>query len=445
MWKKIVDEFKKFCNEQTINTFINPLHPIKESREEIVVACPSKQFLSFLEKNGWIKQFQEITANLFENSTKISFVVKKMDLEEEVQTSLPFSEEKPKSEKVVSSNLLFKEYTFENFVSGPSNQTVYAAAQGIAKNPGIHYNPFFIYGDSGLGKTHIIHAIGNHIVINKNKSVYYSTANKLMNDYIVALKTNNVNNFRQNIFNNEVLLIDDIQFLSNKKGTQEEFFYIFNDFFNKKKQIVITSDKYISEIKDIDDRLRSRFVMGVSLDIKPPEYETRIAIIVKKTELYKIDIDEETVKFIAANIKNNVREIEGALTTLKITSELMNVKPVNKLFAEKILKNIIKKKGTIEVDEIIKITAINLHVKVSDIVSNNRSKQISRSRQIAIYLTKKYTSKTLKEIGEKFGKRNHATVISSISTIEKVMNEDMNVKKIVDKIEREIEELNNVS
>jgi len=440
MWKKIVAELKNTNSEGIINTFISPLFVIKESREEIIIGCPSEQILHVLEKNGWVDQIRDLATHLF-NETAINFVIRSADIDSDIQPALPFIKEQAPVDRDVRKDIsLSVDFTFDNFVSGPSNQTAFAAAQGIAKNPGVHYNPFFIYGDSGLGKTHIIQAIGNYILKNKSKSVYYTSFNQLMIEYVAALSSNTVAKFRSRILENDVLLIDDIQFLSKKMGTQIEFFNIFNSFYESGKQIVLTSDRYISEIKDIDDRLRSRFVMGVILEIKPPEYETRLAIVKKKSELYKINIDEETARLIASNLKNNVREIEGALRTLQISSELMGINKIYRSFAEDILKDMLKKKGGLGIDEIIKLTSTCLHVKPSEIISSKRSKLISLSRQISMYLIKKYTSKTLKEIGDGFGGRNHATVLSSISKIEQMILEDMNIKKIVDKLEREIEE-----
>ncbi len=440
MWNRIVDELKKTNKEGIINAFIKPLFPISESREEVVVGCPSEQIINILQKNGWIEKIQNLATHLFDKTTKVKFEVKPSETDDDIQSELPFLKEQEKDEKIYDKRTLSREYTFDNFVSGPSNQTVYAASRGIAKNPGINYNPFFIYGDSGLGKTHIIQAIGNYAVDSKGKSVYYTSSKKLMNDFVAALASNSINKFRSDITGHDLLLVDDVQFLSKRQGTQEEFFWIFNSYYEAGKQIVLTSDRYISEIKDIDDRLRSRFIMGVTLDIKPPEFETRLAIVHKKSELYKMDIDEETAKFIAMNLKNNVRQIEGALRTLRISSELMGINKVYRSFAEDILKDMLKKSSSMGINEIIRLTATYLNVKKNDIISNKRSKQISLSRQIAMYLSKKYTSKTLKEIGDEFNGRNHATVISSISKIEKIMIEDMNIKKIVDKLEREIEE-----
>ena len=443
MWKTILKELEK--TDKGINTFIDSLSPEEETREKITIKCKSKLAYDFLKKNKYLSKIEKTAKTLFDEKTEVKFVVAQENEEknenEELQLEFNFKKEEKniKNNNLIEQNENYKNYTFDNFVSGPSNATVYHAAQTIAKNPGTGYNPFFIYGDSGLGKTHIIHAIGNYIIQNKHKKVYYSTANQLMNDYVKSIETNTVADFRNKIIKNDVLLIDDIQFLSKKEGTQNEFFYIFNQFYDNKKQIVLTSDKYIYEINDIDNRLRSRFAMGVSLNIIPPEYETRIAIIKKKSELYEIKIDDEVADFIASNIKNNVREIEGALNTLKISYGFIGKDVIDKKFAENILKDMIKKKSTIEIEDIIKIVASGMGTKPSDITSQKRTKAVSLSRQIAIYLSRKYTSKTYKEIGEKFGGRDHSTIISSISNIEKAVLDNDDISRMIVKMTKEIE------
>ena len=440
MWKTIIEELKKAGNKE-INTFIDALSPKEESREKIVVNCKSKYAYDFLKKNNYLSKIEKTAKTLFDENTEIQFIVIPENEEKSLQLEFDFKDESKTNkinDKIQDEYEKYKDYTFNNFVMGPSNAGVYLAAQAIAKNPGTGYNPFFIYGDSGLGKTHIVQAIGNYIVNNKHKKVYYSTTNQLLIDYINAIESKTINDFREKIIKNDVLLIDDIQFLSGKSGTQNEFFYIFNQFYDKKKQIVITSDKHITEINDIDSRLRSRFSMGVTLEIIPPEYETRVAIIKKKSELYDMKIEDEVADFIASNIKNNVREIEGALQTLKISYEFIGNGVIDLKFAESILKKMIRKQPK-EIEDIIKIVSAETKVKPSDIVSKSRTKGISISRQIAIYLTRKYTSKTFKEIGEKFGKRDHSTIITSISNIEKLILDNEQISKLVAKLSKEIE------
>ena len=438
MWNTIIKEFEK--TDKSIKNFKNSLSPVEETREKITVKCQSKYAYDFLNKNKYLEKINDIAKALFDENTEVCFIVAK---DEDIQLEFNFENNKNtnKNNKLLEQNENYESYTFDNFISGPSNATVYHAAQAIAKNPGTGYNPFFIFGDSGLGKTHIIHAIENYIIQNKHKKVYYTTAMEFTNDYVKAIENKSTNEFKENIIKNDVLLVDDVQFLSGKTGTQNEIFYIFNQFYDKKKQIVITSDKHVNEINDIDDRLRSRFGMGVILDITPPEYETRVAIVKKKSELFDVKIDEQVVDFIAMNLKNNVREIEGALKTLKISKEFIGNSIIDLKFAEKILKDIIKKKPA-DIDSIIKTVSAATKVKPSDIVSTKRTKGISLSRQIAIYLSRKYTSKTYKEIGEKFGGRDHSTVITSISNIEKMILDDEQVAKLISKISRDIEASN---
>ena len=445
MWKTITDELKKTSSNE-INTFIDALSPKEESREKIVVNCKSKYAYNFLKKNNYLSKINKIAKTLFDENTEVQFIVVSENEENDLQLKFEFKNENKISEnkEITEQNEDYKNYTFDNFVSGPSNATVYYAAQTIAKNPGTGYNPFFIFGDSGLGKTHIIQAIKNYIIQNKHKKVYYAPAIQIMTDYVKAIGNKTVQDFRDNITKNDVILIDDVQFLSGKEGTQEEFFYIFNQFYDKKKQIVITSDKHVNEMNDINDRLRSRFGMGVVLNITPPEYETRVAIVKKKAELFEIKIDDSVADLIASNLKNNVREIEGALKTLKISNNFFGNGVIDLKFAENILKDVIKKKPT-EIEDIIKAVSAATKVKPSDIISKKRTKGISISRQIAIYLSREHTSKTYKEIGEYFGGRDHSTVINSISIVEKLILDDEQISKLVTKLSREIENSNKSS
>ena len=442
MWNTIIRELKK--TDKEITAFLDAFFPEKETRENIIVKCKSKYAYDFLNKNKYLAKIKDLAKTLFDKNTEIQFIVAPENEEKNENSAIQLefnfknNENVNKNNNLIENNEINKDFTFDNFVSGPSNATVYHSAQSIAKNPGTGYNPFFIYGDSGLGKTHLINAIGNYIIQNKHKKVYYTTATQLLIDYIKAIESKTITDFREKIIKNDVLLIDDIQFLSGKSGTQNEFFYIFNQFYDKKKQIVITSDKHINEINDIDNRLRSRFTMGVTIEIIPPEYETRVAIVKKKSELYDMKIDDEVADFIASNMKNNVREIEGALNTLKISYEFIGNGPIDLKFAENILRKMIKKQPT-EIEDIIKIVSAATKVKPSDMISKKRTKGISISRQIAIYLTRKYTSKTFKEIGEKFGGRDHSTVITSISNVEKLILDDDQVSKLVTKLSKEIE------
>jgi len=445
MWRKVLKKLSETCSipEDYLGTF----NVINESPTEISLGYSSEDAFSFHVKMNNIKKIENVVADLFGESCKVTFTFTPATEESKrpVQTDLIslIGEEKVK-EEVVSNSTLNKNFTFENFVPGPSNKTAFEAAKLVARTPGHDYNPLLIYGESGLGKTHIIQAIGNFAEATRHDSVYYADANTLTNAYINSIKTNEIDKLEKNICKNKILLIDDIQFFSGKQSTQTFIFNILVSFFNSNKRVVFTSDRYISEINDIHDRLKTRFSMGASLEIKPPEFETRVAIIKKKIELMdNLTFDDETVNFIASNFKNNVREIEGALTTIKITADLCHETFIDKAFVKPCLKKMITKKVELDVSDIIKITALNMNLKPNDILSASRTKNIATARHIAAYLSKKYTSSTFKEIGEKMGKRNHSTIISSCETVEKIIRDNANTKKLVEKIEKEIEEQKN--
>lgn len=449
MWEKVIKKLNDTCSIP--EEYLDTLTVISESPTEIILAYSSEEVLSFHKKTNNIEKIKDVAKNLFGEDFKVTFtydptVESPKKSVKPVQTDLTslIEEKKETGKEVVFNSTLNKDFTFENFVPGPSNKTAFEAAKLVARTPGHDYNPLLIYGESGLGKTHIIQAIGNFAETTRGDSVYYTDANTFTNVYVNSIKTDEIDKLEKNICKNKILLIDDIQFFSGKESTQTFLFNILVSFFNNNKRVVFTSDRYISELNDIHDRLKTRFSMGASLEIKPPEFETRVAIIRKKIELMdNLNFDDETVNFIASNFKNNVRNIEGALETIKITAVLCHEINIDKAFAKSCLKKMITKKVELDVSDIIKITALNMNLKPNDILSASRTKNIATARHIAAYLSKKYTSSTLKEIGEKMGKRNHSTIISSCETIEKIMRNDTNIKKLIDKIEREIEEQNN--
>ncbi len=441
MWNKLKNELEKTEDRNFIKAFIAPLKVEEETKSSIILSSPSNHIITILEKNNFPKKISLIANTLFNYDINVKFKKRvEQNSTKPLQEKIPVGKKSSKKNRYQENRSLNKFYTFDNFVPGPSNYPVFAAAKSISQSPGSHYNPFVIYASTGLGKTHILHAIGNYITDKRNSSVFYITAQQLMNDYISALSSQQINSFRNKILGYDILLLDDIQFFSGKHGTQNEFFYIFNKFHEQGKQIVLTSDKYPGEIKDIDDRLRSRFTMGVILDIKTPEYETRMAIVRKKCILYNLNTDENVIEFIAKNIKENVRKMEGALKTLEISSDLMGEKTISISFAKKVLKDFIIYKKDITVNDILKLTATYLEVPLRDITSKKRSKKISLCRQIAMFLSKKYTDMTLKEIGNQFNGRSHATVLTSIKKIEKIIIDDPFLKSVINKLEKKIEE-----
>ena len=325
--------------------------------------------------------------------------------------------------------------TFDNFVVGPSNQFAHAAAYAIAENPGMAYNPLFIHSGVGLGKTHLLHSIGNHILkkFGTRLNTFCISAEHFTNGVVQSIKTGSMDKFR-NLYrmNCDVLLIDDIQFIAGKDSTQEEFFHTFNSLYTAKKQIVITSDRPPSVMKNFEERLKSRFEWGLAADIQPPEVETKIAIIEKKAEAEEIEIPSEVASFIAQNVLSNIRELEGSVNKLFAYSKMFSEEITLEL-AKQLLSNLVKKETpkiiTIELIQKEVSTFFNLTVK--DLKSNQKQKKVSEPRQIAMFLSRKYTSSSFPEIGNKFGGKNHSTVVHAVKNVERKTGKDPSVSNAV--------------
>ena len=325
--------------------------------------------------------------------------------------------------------------TFDNFIVGPSNQFAHAASYAIAENPGMAYNPLFIHSGVGLGKTHLLHSIGNHIrkKYGSRLNTFCISAEHFTNGVVQSIKTGSMDKFR-NLYrlNCDVLLIDDIQFIAGKDSTQEEFFHMFNSLYTAKKQIVITSDKPPSVMKNFEERLKSRFEWGLTADIQPPEVETKIAIIEKKAEEEQIEIPADVASFVAQNVLSSIRELEGSLNKLFAYSKMFRERITLEL-AKQLLSNLVRK----ETPKIITIELIQKEVSsffdltVKDIKSNQKQKKISEPRQIAMFLSRKYTSSSFPEIGSKFGGKNHSTVVHAVKNIEKKVGRDTSVSNAV--------------
>lgn len=330
-------------------------------------------------------------------------------------------------------------YTFDSFVVGPSNQFVHAAAKRICEGPGSIYNPLFIYGGVGLGKTHLINAIGNEIVDRyPGKVIFYVSAEQFTNEVISSIRHEKMGEFKDKYRNADILLVDDIQFIAGKTATQEEFFHTFNSLYARQSQIVISSDRAPMDISDITDRLRSRFSMGLIADIQLPEVETKVAILFKKAEAERLTIPEDVAYFIASRVKSNIRELEGCLIKLGAYSSLTGM-PIDLALVKNVLKDLISegdKPLTIEV--ILKAISDYFGIKQIDIKGKRRTKEIANARQIAMYITKQLTTMSLSEIGRAFGGKNHATVIYACKLIENKRHADENLNKGIDHIIRKI-------
>ncbi|MDZ4345578.1 MAG: chromosomal replication initiator protein DnaA, partial [Candidatus Binatia bacterium] len=334
---------------------------------------------------------------------------------------------------------LIPRYTFENFVIGASNQFAHAASMAVASQPGDHYNPLFIYGGVGLGKTHLINAIG-HKAVNKFPAakVCYLSSESFMNELISSLRRDRMDEFKTKFRNVDVLILDDVQFLAGKERTQEEFFHTFNSLYEARKQIVITSDKFPKEIPGLEDRLRNRFEWGLIADIQPPDMETRVAILQKKAEVEKVVLPHDVAIFLASNIDSNVRELEGALTRLGAFASLTRSNITVEL-AKEVLKNTLKGADReLTIEGIQKTICDYYNIKIGDLKAKRRTKNIVIPRQVAMYLCRKYTETSFPAIGDKFGGRDHSTVIHASKTIEKKIKQDPYMLTTIEKLERNL-------
>jgi len=330
-------------------------------------------------------------------------------------------------------------YTFSDFVVGNSNQFCHAAAMRVAEKPGQSYNPLFIYGGVGLGKTHLLHAIGNAVLERSPSSrVLYMSSETFTNELILALRHAKMEEFKRKLRTIEVLLIDDIQFISGKERTQEEFFHTFNALYSAKRQIVITSDKIPTDIPGIEERLQTRFSWGLTADLQAPDFETRVAILKQKAILDQFQLPHEVSHLIAERISSNVRELEGALTRLHAMSSIQSV-PISLEMAKAALKPLLQPKVVnVTVDDIKKAVSNHFSIKVTEIISKRRTKNLSFPRHIAMYLCRKHTTASYPEIGEHFGGRDHSSVIHAASVVSSKLSTDTKVREIIDTIEKSI-------
>lgn len=389
---------------------------------------------------NWIKtKYASKIAHLFEVKTGYKPTVKiipthklKTDNKEKPLNSAIFEESKQ-----TKSTILNPSYQFDSFVVGSSNQYAYGAAKSIAQKPGKLYNPVFIYGPTGLGKTHLIHAIGNYC-LTQNKSVIYTTIEQFMNDFTYNLKNGSMDRFREKYRQCDVLLIDDVQFLSNKIQTQEEFFHTFNELHAKGRQIVLTSDKPPKMINGLEERLKSRFEWGLIADITLPELETKIAIINKKCELDGIILGSDIVHYIASHMGDNIREIESAIINLNAYASLMR-QEITLEFAKNVMKEQIKeKRDNITLEEIIHIISKELNIKPSDIKSKKRSKSIVEARRIGIYLARTLTPNSMPSLASYFGMKDHTAVSHNMKKINELIDKEEHFKLRLEELKHKV-------
>ncbi len=371
----------------------------------------------------------------------IQFVGNNGDMNSAVkQADQARKEELEDIDRFINTSNLNDENNFESFVIGSGNRFSHAASLAVAEQPGKAYNPLFIYGGVGLGKTHLMHSIGNYVLEKRpNAKVVYITSEKFTNDFISSIRDNKPEEFREKYRNVDVLLIDDIQFLTNKEQTQEEFFNTFNELHQNNKQIVISSDRTPKQIEGLQDRLESRFNWGLITDITPPDLETRLAILKKKCETENVDIPNDTMIYIANHIQTNIRELEGALTRVAAYSKLNN-EVLTPDMVSNVLKDLVnqEKKTAITVNDIKKVVAEQYGIRMEDFNSKKRTKSIAFPRQIAMYLTRYHTDKSLPKIGEEFGGRDHSTVLHASAKISDLIENDAVFAEEIKTIEKKL-------
>ncbi len=438
IWEKTVNLLKDKISEQNINTWIKPIVLIEIKNSVIEAEVPNKFIKDWIKEN-YQKLIEESLDNQGYKNHRLNLSINKQIKKTKEISNEPIEEvkEKRKTEDIKGIEIpnINPKYTFDTFVSGSSNQFAHAAALAVSNNPATTYNPLFIYGGVGLGKTHIIHAIGNQILKdNKSMKICYYSSEKFTNELINSLRHAKMDEFRNKFRSIDILLIDDIQFIAGKKSTQEEFFHTFNALYESHKQIVVTSDKFPKEIPDLEERLRSRFEWGLIADIQAPDTETKQAILKMKADQNKIDIPEDVIYFLANSITNNVRELEGYLIRIGAYASL-TATPINLEMAKTILKDIlIEDSKEITIEKIQKTVAEHFQLKVSELKSSKRLKNLVFPRQIAMYICRKLTDLSYPEIGAKFGGKDHSTIIHAIKKIDKKIEEDLHTRTVVEKL-----------
>ncbi len=429
IWKKIKDDLKKDLSTQNYKTWIEPLKNVEINKNIIKIKVENKFIKEWLEKN-YIDKIKKIAIKNY----KIEDIKIYIDTSKKNNNTIKKLSKEIKSNNNITTNIINKEYTFNNFISGSSNQFAAAAAMAVANSPATIYNPLFIYGGVGLGKTHLINAIGNEIIKNNNLKVCYYTSEKFTNELINAIRFAKMDEFRNKFRSIDVLLIDDVQFIAGKERTQEEFFHTFNSLYESHKQIVITSDKFPKEIPGLEERLRSRFEWGLIADIHAPDMETKQAILEAKAEQNNIDLPKDVAIFLASSVITNIRELEGYLVRIGAYSSLTST-PVTIDMAKDVLKDIIiESSKELTIEDIQKKVSKFFDIKVTDLKSNKRIKTFVIPRQIAMYLCRKLTTSSYPEIGEHFGGKDHSTVIHAIKKIEEKIQTDSDLKIKIKKI-----------
>lgn len=436
-WEQTLDTLKSKVSQHTFNTWFKPLQCKTFNQDKVLIEVPNHFYKEKIQKefsNILLDHFRETTSN---QNFQLSFVLSPENISAVAKPPVLIENKEKESKKDVFLNA---KYTFDSFVVGNNNQFAHAACMAVSQTPGQVYNPLFLYGGVGLGKTHLLSAIGNEIYkSNQRRKVVYRSSEQFMNELIGCIRTGKMESFRTQYRQLcDVLLLDDIHFFSGKERTQEEFFHTFNALYQDGKQIVLTSDRMPSEIPELDERLRSRFQSGLFCDVQKPDIETRIAILRKKADQQAIEINDHVLFMIAENVDSNIRVLEGCLNRLLATASLSK-RPINEELVKEILFSISNKERTFSTDDIIKVVSSFFHLKSSDLKSSRKHKVVAQPRQIAMYLSRKITKLSFPELGNRFGGKDHTTIMHGCTKIQKELEINAQLRSTILAIEKNLQ------
>ncbi len=435
LWARAQEIIKERIGSGSYDTWLRPVKAASLGDTSITLKVPNPFFIQWLEQH-YLPFIKEALKETAQRELSVIFSspnehIKPSQAEKQLPPPLPIA--------IDNDSQLRERYTFDKFVIGKSNEFAHAAAQAVAEAPGRVYNPFFIYGGVGLGKTHLTHAIGNFVRAKKPKAkIFYTPAENFMNEMVAAIQNRKILDFKNHYRNLDVLLIDDIQFLSEKVGMQEEIFHTFNSLYDSRKQIVLTSDRPPKDISHLEERLVSRFQSGLVADIQSPDLETRIAILKKKAEIDNLKVPDEVIFFMAEAVKSNIRELEGSLVRVTAFASVADRELTLEL-AQEALKHIISQKvKSISIDSIQRTVANHFSISDEALRSSKRTKELVLPRHIAMYLSRTLTSSSLNDIGKRFGGKDHSTVHHAIDKMNKDILKDQETARLVELITRTI-------
>jgi len=434
LWQSCLKQLEKELPAQQFKTWIRPLAPSEEALGELRLVAPNRFVLQWV-KDRFLGRIETMLTEQAGQSMRVVLALPAAAEEPEAAppqrpSTAPSAPRTQPERKSTERSTMSSEFTFDNFVQGKANQLARAAAVQVAENPGASYNPLFVYGGSGLGKTHLLHAIGNYVAAHQPAAkLRYLHANQYITDVVRAYQQKSFDAFKRYYHSLDLLLIDDIQFFTGKDRTQEEFFYAFNALVEGHKQIVITCDTYPRDVAGIDDRLKTRFSWGLTVAVEPPEQEMRVAIVLKKAEAVGIKLDEDVAFFIAKHVRSNVRELEGALKNV-LAFATFNGKELTVEVAREALKDLLSAHNRqISIENIQRTVAEFYKIKVADLHAKKRNRNVARPRQMAMALAKELTEMSLPEIGDAFGNRDHTTVLHACRTITALRSKDTDLNR----------------